>query len=166
MPDTGCGKTTVVQFLSLVFRRKLHAVNCHATTETSDLLGGLRPVRGRDALQRLMCDKLREAFRLWPHQHLLSQLDLPKTVSAQEHQNAEHANGVGLFDNLDKEMPSVEVMVSMATKLATCRPTSVNEDETNESQEDHVAKRRKLETGRQWYKVTWHQFVPRARSQC
>ncbi|EEC43465.1 predicted protein, partial [Phaeodactylum tricornutum CCAP 1055/1] len=43
--DTGCGKTTAVQLLSCVLESELHTINCHATTETSDLLGGLRPVR-------------------------------------------------------------------------------------------------------------------------
>ena len=49
-PDTGCGKTTAVQLLSAVFKSTLHVVNCHATTEISDLLGGLRPVRGRSSV--------------------------------------------------------------------------------------------------------------------
>eukprot|EP00934_Nitzschia_sp_Nitz4_P000670 Nitzschia sp. Nitz4//scaffold122_size67431//7852//24798//NITZ4_006082-RA/size67431-snap-gene-0.19-mRNA-1//1//CDS//3329534394//670//frame0 len=58
--DTGCGKTTVVQLLSLVYNKSLYAVNCHATTETSDLLGGLRPVRGRDDMMKTMNIKLRK----------------------------------------------------------------------------------------------------------
>jgi midasin (ATPase involved in ribosome maturation) len=45
--DTGCGKTTVVQHLSIILNRELRILNCHSTTETSDLIGGLRPVRGR-----------------------------------------------------------------------------------------------------------------------
>ena len=39
--ETGCGKTTVVQLLGILLERHLHVVNCHASTETSDLLGGL-----------------------------------------------------------------------------------------------------------------------------
>lgn len=45
--ETGCGKTTVVQLMSLLLSTELHTVNCHATSETSDFLGGLRPLRGR-----------------------------------------------------------------------------------------------------------------------
>jgi midasin len=48
--DTGCGKTTVCQLFALLLNRPLHVVNCHASTEAADLLGGLRPVRGRDTL--------------------------------------------------------------------------------------------------------------------
>ena len=54
LKDTGCGKTTVVQLMSVLLNRELQIVNCHASTETSDLLGGLRPLRGR----RLIMEKL------------------------------------------------------------------------------------------------------------
>ena len=43
--DTGCGKTTVCQVLAVLLGQRLHILNCHQNTETSDLLGGLRPVR-------------------------------------------------------------------------------------------------------------------------
>ena len=52
--DTGCGKTTAVQLLSMVKKNRLDILNCHATTETSDLLGNLRPVRGREALEKTL----------------------------------------------------------------------------------------------------------------
>ncbi|CAM9811547.1 unnamed protein product, partial [Phaeothamnion confervicola] len=44
--DTGCGKTTVCQLFALLMGRPLHIINCHLHTEASDLLGGLRPLRG------------------------------------------------------------------------------------------------------------------------
>ncbi|RVE47722.1 hypothetical protein evm_007611 [Chilo suppressalis] len=43
--ETGCGKTTICQVLAALSRRKLLTVNCHMHTESSDFLGGLRPVR-------------------------------------------------------------------------------------------------------------------------
>ncbi|XP_048386295.2 midasin [Stegostoma tigrinum] len=43
--ETGCGKTTVCQMFASLFNQKLHTVNCHLHLETSDFLGGLRPVR-------------------------------------------------------------------------------------------------------------------------
>ncbi|KAJ1918062.1 AAA ATPase midasin [Mycoemilia scoparia] len=57
--ETGCGKTTVCQVLSAVRKQCLHMVNCHQNTETSDLLGGQRPLRDRsrimhEAQQRLI----------------------------------------------------------------------------------------------------------------
>ena len=58
--DTGCGKTTVVQLLSVIYNRDLQIVNCHASTETSDLLGGLRPTRGRKIILRSLIDKARK----------------------------------------------------------------------------------------------------------
>ncbi|XP_064411298.1 midasin [Latimeria chalumnae] len=45
--DTGCGKTTICQLFAVLADQKLHCVNCHLHMETSDFLGGLRPVRHR-----------------------------------------------------------------------------------------------------------------------
>ncbi|XP_073934254.1 midasin isoform X1 [Castor canadensis] len=43
--DTGCGKTTICQMFAALANQKLYSVNCHLNMETSDFLGGLRPVR-------------------------------------------------------------------------------------------------------------------------
>ncbi|XP_066464567.1 midasin isoform X2 [Eleutherodactylus coqui] len=45
--DTGCGKTTICQLFAALRNQKLFCVNCHQHMETSDFLGGLRPVRHR-----------------------------------------------------------------------------------------------------------------------
>ncbi|KAM4043140.1 midasin isoform 2-T2 [Anomaloglossus baeobatrachus] len=45
--DTGCGKTTICQLFAALRNQKLYSVNCHQHMETSDFLGGLRPVRHR-----------------------------------------------------------------------------------------------------------------------
>eukprot|EP01018_Ginkgo_biloba_P038909 Gb_21123 [translate_table: standard] len=68
--ETGCGKTTVCQLLSLVLKSHLHILNCHQHTESSDFLGGFRPVRERnsialmfqDQVQRMMSSKLFHQF--------------------------------------------------------------------------------------------------------
>ncbi|XP_036269995.1 midasin isoform X3 [Pipistrellus kuhlii] len=43
--DTGCGKTSICQVFAALANQKLYSVNCHLHMETSDFLGGLRPVR-------------------------------------------------------------------------------------------------------------------------
>jgi midasin len=48
--DTGGGKTTICQILSDVKKKRLHILNCHQYTETSDFLGGFFPVRDRSKL--------------------------------------------------------------------------------------------------------------------
>ncbi|KAJ0981578.1 hypothetical protein J5N97_009833 [Dioscorea zingiberensis] len=45
--ETGGGKTTVCQMLSAVLGSRLHILNCHQYTETSDFIGGFYPVRDR-----------------------------------------------------------------------------------------------------------------------
>uniref|UniRef100_A0A8B9KV40 Midasin n=1 Tax=Astyanax mexicanus TaxID=7994 RepID=A0A8B9KV40_ASTMX len=47
--DTGCGKTTICQLFAALAGQKFFSVNCHLHMETSDFLGGLRPVRHGDA---------------------------------------------------------------------------------------------------------------------
>lgn len=49
--ETGCGKTTVVQILSSLFKQDLYSVNCHMHSESADFLGGLRPVREESRAQ-------------------------------------------------------------------------------------------------------------------
>lgn len=44
--------TTTSGVSSLLKLCRMHVVNCHQNTEAADLLGGLRPVRGRDFLIR------------------------------------------------------------------------------------------------------------------
>ncbi|XP_068635226.1 midasin isoform X2 [Aristolochia californica] len=48
--ETGGGKTTICQFLSTALGSKLHILNCHQYTETSDFIGGYYPVRDRSRL--------------------------------------------------------------------------------------------------------------------
>lgn len=51
--ETGCGKTTVCQLLSELLSRPLSILNCHQNTETSDILGCLRPTRDSSASSSL-----------------------------------------------------------------------------------------------------------------
>lgn len=37
--ETGGGKTTVCQLLSIILNSNLHILNCHQYTETSDFIG-------------------------------------------------------------------------------------------------------------------------------
>lgn len=43
--ETGGGKTTVCKLIAEINGQKLVTVNCHMHTESSDFIGGLRPVR-------------------------------------------------------------------------------------------------------------------------
>lgn len=46
--ETGSGKTTIAELVAKIYQTQLYTVNCHQFTESSDFLGGLRPVRGKD----------------------------------------------------------------------------------------------------------------------
>lgn len=49
---TGCGKTTVCQIISDIYKKKLRVLNCHMHTEGADFLGGLRPCRSNTTTSR------------------------------------------------------------------------------------------------------------------
>jgi midasin len=51
--ETGCGKTTVCQMLAAIYQQSLYTVNCHMHTESSDFLGGLRPIRDHTSVSVL-----------------------------------------------------------------------------------------------------------------
>ncbi|EFC46939.1 midasin [Naegleria gruberi] len=59
--DTGTGKTTVCQVYADIYEQHLRILNCHQHTETSDILGSLRPVRGREKL-KIELEELIEEF--------------------------------------------------------------------------------------------------------
>jgi midasin len=52
---TGSGKTTVCQLVAANRGQTLRILNCHQSTETADIIGGLRPVRGRPGILRNLC---------------------------------------------------------------------------------------------------------------
>ncbi|XP_052182550.1 midasin isoform X2 [Diospyros lotus] len=69
--ETGGGKTTVCQLLSVVLGSGLHILNCHQYTETSDFLGGFYPVRERSRVAldfKNLCEQimLSKAFVCFP----------------------------------------------------------------------------------------------------
>ncbi|KAI3727341.1 hypothetical protein L1987_67154 [Smallanthus sonchifolius] len=74
--ETGGGKTTVCQLLSIALGSKLHILNCHQYTETSDFLGGFYPVRERSELAldfKILCEQLLQSNPLkhFPHDAII-----------------------------------------------------------------------------------------------
>ncbi|VDP06207.1 unnamed protein product [Soboliphyme baturini] len=51
--DTGCGKTTTVQFLAEYVGRKLSVINMNQQSELTDLIGGYKPADLRASFMRL-----------------------------------------------------------------------------------------------------------------
>ena len=141
--DTGCGKTTVVQFLSVVFGQELYTVNCHATTETSDLIGGLRPVRGRDTIQRQILNKLEHLIQSWPHKDLIANMKMPKYISDMKDINDPPTLDMDEQMILSgKEPLDVDEMLSLARLVFNARPEA--QHASSDEPEQRKNKRRKL----------------------
>ena len=79
--ETGCGKTTVCQLLASVVGQTLRVINCHQHSETSDFLGGLRPVRGKEQRESELIAQLQAFLKACSTAHplLLSPEALDKT---------------------------------------------------------------------------------------
>ncbi|XP_050232290.1 midasin isoform X2 [Mercurialis annua] len=87
--ETGGGKTTVCQLLSRALGLKLHILNCHQYSETSDFIGGFYPIRERSrltseynyAIEKLM---LSRAYVLFPELMEISS-DIAQASSTLDH---------------------------------------------------------------------------------
>lgn len=49
--ETGSGKTSICQVYANAVNKLLLSLNCHQNTETADLIGGLRPIRNKAAVE-------------------------------------------------------------------------------------------------------------------
>ncbi|KAJ0075983.1 hypothetical protein Patl1_33593 [Pistacia atlantica] len=87
--ETGGGKTTVCQLLSLVLGSKLRILNCHQYTETSDFIGGFYPVRDRSRLMsefKYLIEQLRmsKALMKYPGETVPSAAVTPQDLDSLE----------------------------------------------------------------------------------
>ena len=115
-----------MQLLGSALNRKLHIVNCHATSETSDLIGGLRPVRSRGSIPHEMLTIFKKIINSYPHQDELAAVVMPGF----------------LWQNQDETLPenAAKLMVNIASVLRKKLEGTVEES-------SKVSKRRKLENG-------------------
>ncbi|XP_074294838.1 midasin-like [Silene latifolia] len=100
--ETGGGKTTACQLLSLALKAKLHVLNCHQYTETSDFLGGFYPIRERPKVasdfKNLIEQLLSSKALLYLHENNIS-VDIGKAPSTLDQLNT-------ILDNCKKGLIS------------------------------------------------------------
>lgn len=108
----------MVELLSFLLQSRLRIINCHATTETSDLIGGLRPVRGRKLIAKEMLHVLQRLLQQWPDTEVLNTFDLPRFVSSSPDGGVQADNGEGgKAQNLDLPDSAVSEIIVLARKL-------------------------------------------------
>lgn len=141
--DTGCGKTTVVQLISVLLNRNLQIVNCHASTETSDLLGGLRPTRARNMiLQNLVLEvyKILEMTNFYPS---LQSIEIPKFLSTCK--NGDSQTTINFFDRLPSD--AANQIITFVKQIQTSLPKLNVSASHNICDSLQTEKKRKLENG-------------------
>ncbi|KAF0928097.1 hypothetical protein E2562_037875 [Oryza meyeriana var. granulata] len=79
--ETGGGKTTVCQVLSAVLGVKLHILNCHQYTETSDFIGGFCPIRDRSKIALEFKHLITKMKQMKIFVHVAGDMPLPTDIS-------------------------------------------------------------------------------------
>ncbi|KAG7997478.1 hypothetical protein I3843_01G213100 [Carya illinoinensis] len=121
--ETGGGKTTVCQLLSIALDLKLHILNCHQYTETSDFLGGFYPIRGRSRLIAKFKEKIEqvmmsEAFIHYPQDFTISS-DISQASSTLDHLSnmiTHYKQGLVSCVNITKQ--DVGILEKLITELS------------------------------------------------
>lgn len=60
--ETGCGKTTVLQYMADILGRTLIVINMNQQSDTTDLIGGFKPVTFK-WIMKPICDEFETLFR-------------------------------------------------------------------------------------------------------
>jgi midasin len=101
--ETGCGKTTVCQILARICNQKLHIVNAHQNSETSDFLGSQRPSRNRDQYESRLKEILQGLLSESKHaqEFAVPSMELPALESLVQNLKKEIRDRNELFQQID-----------------------------------------------------------------
>ncbi|OJD17177.1 hypothetical protein AJ78_02721 [Emergomyces pasteurianus Ep9510] len=61
--ETGCGKTQICQAIAEIYGKQLLTINAHVNIETGDIIGALRPLRNRSAIEGQLLTDLSSALK-------------------------------------------------------------------------------------------------------
>ncbi|XP_065866775.1 midasin [Euphorbia lathyris] len=119
--ETGGGKTTVCQLLSSTLGSKLHILNCHQYSETSDFLGGFYPIRERSRLAsefKYITEQLRQskAYALFPEDLEMSS-DIGQASSTLDHLSAMITSYRKRLVQCDVTVQDVDILEEMNSNL-------------------------------------------------
>ena len=138
--ETGCGKTTVVQLLSIFLKRRLDVINCHASSETSDLLGGLRPVRGRQELLIEMVAIAINAIESCADEHAAEEAEAPAFLLQKRVENGSYPP--------DAALQTLQFLERLSRTHKSCEDSKDVSAKTELSYKQNEKKRRKLGEGK------------------
>jgi MoxR-like ATPase len=118
-----CVETTVCQLFSQKLQQALRVINCHQHTESSDFLGGLRPVRGKErTLAEIRCN-IQQWMNIYQQAaiaatspvaapvdaQLMEDVDVPATASSAFALSPLSAETLSMLSMLDTSADSVQL---------------------------------------------------------
>lgn len=124
----------------MLLERRLHVINCHASTETSDLLGGLRPVRRREEIVEQMVSLIKELIESWPYQDQIEAMDVPSYILQQSKKAKPYpVDAPSIILGLVDEFVAIDARQSRVHANVAVSGSTLDKKSSK--------KRRKLETG-------------------
>ncbi len=123
--------------MSIILQRQLTVINCHASTETGDILGGFRPIRARHTIAQSIIEKATELVQNWTD----SSFRIDEFAPPITHQCTSSRQR-----DLSHESPK-EVVEFLRKLVSICNPRSVFTEASKPQNEDISKKRRKLSKG-------------------
>ena len=121
--------------MSVLLDRNLQIVNCHASTETSDLLGGLRPLRGRKLIYRRLIDISREIASEISSEERFNSVHIPDYLKCSEAHTPENCT------------PAISKLSKVLRGVIVHCFRNEEKDQKSKSKSKPCVKRRKLENG-------------------
>ena len=134
-----------MQVLSIILNANVKIVNCHATTETSDLLGGLRPLRGRQQIILDMISKTKELIALCPN--LCSNNEIPNFLLSPHRENGDDVEMVEELNNGIPSSPQLcDIMHSFCSNLWSKISLNRKNEDKRVPTDVHQNKKRKVDS--------------------
>lgn len=121
--ETGCGKTAVCQLFAAYRGQRIRVLNCHQSIETADIIGSLRPIRGREAIKTTWLQNfnilVQELTVLFPNDiESDNNLVATKDLILQFEKSKDLKSDLHLFKELTLKNAADEVKSYIAKKLA------------------------------------------------
>lgn len=127
--------------MSIILQRQLTVINCHASTETGDILGGFRPVRARQTIAESILEIAAELVQNWTD----SSFRIDEYAPSITHQ---YTPSQQQEFQLSQESPK-EVIEFLRKLVSICRLSNETSTKSSKPQEEAVSakKKRRLSKG-------------------
>ena len=140
--ETGCGKTTICQLFAHLRQQQLRILNFHQHTETADIVGGLRPVRSREANQAALQAVCHRFLTMCPR-------PLPAMPDAVGEKTLDDPNASAddILDLFDGDLRRCDAYIQSVLRALQRQPSAGDDDVASSDARSSKAKRKASSPG-------------------